>query len=283
MKKIDVHLFSGKPGSSKKYGIPVWRIALVLVCAVIAVIGVVVLPPQDLLNWAKYGESETYRMHEENAELRAKVEAAEAELEKAKVGLKKTDSIRTELFSERSLKHMAEKQESEGLLATDKRNFAEVAARRSEFLKALSNDTLAKALPVALPIRGEIKATNRYQEIYDPFTEQTLPHLGIDLVASPGDTVFAPGAGKVLEVKKHRGFGLSLKLEHTNRLRTFYAHLEKPLVHAQAKVKRGDPIAIVGSSGWSEGVKLHYEIRLDGIALNPEDYFLFKTGETLGD
>lgn len=283
MKKIDVHLFSGKPGSSKKYGIPIWRIALVLVCAVIAVIGVFVLPPQDLLNWASYTESETYRTHEENAELRAKVEAAEAEVEKAKAGLKKTDSIRTELFAERSLKHMAEKPGNEGLLATDKRNFAEVAARRSAFLKALSNEALASSLPVALPIKGEIRATNRYQHIYDPFTEQTLPHLGIDLVAAPGDTVFAPGAGKVLEVKRHRGFGLSLKLEHSERLRTFYAHLEKSLVHAQAKVKRGDPIAIVGSSGWSEGVKLHYEIRFDGVALDPEDYFLFKIGETLGD
>lgn len=283
MKKIDVHLFAGKPGSSKKYGIPIWRIALVLVCAVIAVIGIFVLPPQDLLGWVHYSESETYRTYEENEELRAKVEAAEAEIGKAKAALQKTDSIRAGLFAERSLQHMAERPEASGLLATDKQNFAAVAARRAAFLKALSDETLANSLPVALPLRGEPRATNRYQNIYDPLTEKTLPHLGIDLVASPGDTIFAPGAGRVSEVKRHRGFGLSIKIEHTERIRTFYAHLEKALVPLHAKVKRGDPIGIAGKSGFSEGVKLHYEIRFDGIALDPEDYFLFKAGEPLGE
>jgi murein DD-endopeptidase MepM/ murein hydrolase activator NlpD len=79
----------------------------------------------------------------------------------------------------------------------------------------------------------------------------------------------------VSEIREHRGFGLTLKLEHTEHIRTFYAHLQKTLVTTGSQVKRGMPIAIVGNSGRSPGKTLHYEIRYDGNAINPEHYILY--------
>jgi len=67
-----------------------------------------------------------------------------------------------------------------------------------------------------------------------------------------------------------------MKIEHLPKVRTFYAHLGKALVQNGAKVKRGDPIAIIGESGRESSVGLHYEIRLDGVPINPEDYFITK-------
>ena len=112
--------------------------------------------------------------------------------------------------------------------------------------------------------------------IHDPFTEIDLPHRGIDFVADVGDTVYATGAGVVAEVRSHRGFGLSVKIEHTPGVKTFYAHLGQSLVQQGERVHRGSPIAIVNESGRESGVGLHYEIRVNGVPVNPEDYFITK-------
>ena len=112
--------------------------------------------------------------------------------------------------------------------------------------------------------------------IHDPFTEIDLPHRGIDFVAEVGDTVYATGAGVVAEVRSHRGFGLSVKIEHTPGVKTFYAHLGQSLVQPGERVHRGSPIAIINESGRESGVGLHYEIRLNGVPVNPEDYFITK-------
>ena len=134
----------------------------------------------------------------------------------------------------------------------------------------------ASMVPVLHPFKNSHAVKNRFEMIYDHFTEQELPHRGIDYVAAVGDTVVATGAGVVAEVRNHRGFGLSMKIEHMPGIKTFYAHLGQALVQPGVRVRRGQPIAIIGESGTESSVALHYEIRLDGTPINPEDYFITK-------
>lgn len=79
-----------------------------------------------------------------------------------------------------------------------------------------------------------------------------------------------------MEVRNHRGFGLSMKIEHVKGVRSFYAHLGKSLVPQGSFVKRGQPIALIGESGRETSLGLHYEIRLSGNSINPESFFITK-------
>jgi murein DD-endopeptidase MepM/ murein hydrolase activator NlpD len=150
-----------------------------------------------------------------------------------------------------------------------------VEASFKKLLAALESDSaLAEKIPVLHPMKNGPAVKKRFEIVYDPFTDSELPHRGIDYVAAEGDTVYATGAGSVIEVRKHRGFGLSVKVDHGHDVRTFYAHLGKTLVNQGQTVHRGQPIALIGESGTQSSLGLHYEIRIDGISINPESFYL---------
>ena len=162
-------------------------------------------------------------------------------------------------------------------VAKQRKSLDELERSFRKLLTRLEQDSVsAAAIPVLHPFKNSHAVKNRFEMIYDHFTEQELPHRGIDYVAAVGDTVVATGAGVVAEVRSHRGFGLSMKIEHLPGIKTFYAHLGQALVQPGTRVKRGQPIALVGESGTESSVALHYEIRLDGNPINPEDYFITK-------
>lgn len=144
-------------------------------------------------------------------------------------------------------------------------------------LEKLEQDSLlAASIPILHPIKNRPTIKNRFEMIFDQFTQQNLPHRGIDFVASEGDTVFAPGAGVVAEVKTYRGFGLSMKINHTKDISTFYAHIGSPMVRSGERVNRGEPIALIAQSGCESSTGLHYEVRLKDTPINPENYFITK-------
>jgi murein DD-endopeptidase MepM/ murein hydrolase activator NlpD len=95
------------------------------------------------------------------------------------------------------------------------------------------------------------------------------PHKGIDIAASPGDPIFAVDAGKVVFAGSQRGYGNVIILEHSNMIMTVYAHNEANLVRLGDTVKKGQPIASMGSTGTSSGPHLHFEYRVQGKAMNP--------------
>ena len=160
---------------------------------------------------------------------------------------------------------------------SSRKSLREIEGSFKKLLSSIERDSaLAASLPVIHPLRNGHAVRNRFEMIRDPFTEIDLPHRGIDFVADVGDTVYATGAGVVMEVRSHRGFGLSVKINHLPRVRSFYAHLGHALVREGDVVRRGDPIATVNESGRESGVGLHYEIRVDGVPVNPEDYFITK-------
>jgi murein DD-endopeptidase MepM/ murein hydrolase activator NlpD len=95
------------------------------------------------------------------------------------------------------------------------------------------------------------------------------PHKGIDIAAAPGDPIFAVAKGKVVFAGTQRGYGNVVIIEHENMVMTVYAHNEANLVRLGELVKKGQPIAAMGSTGSSPGPHLHFEYRVQGKAINP--------------
>jgi murein DD-endopeptidase MepM/ murein hydrolase activator NlpD len=100
-------------------------------------------------------------------------------------------------------------------------------------------------------------------------------HWGMDFSSPRGTPVYATGNGKIEKVKRsRRGYGNQVKINHGFGYKTFYAHLEKYTVRKGQKVKRGDLIGYVGTSGISTAPHLHYEVIKGNRKLNPV-YFYF--------
>ena len=96
-------------------------------------------------------------------------------------------------------------------------------------------------------------------------------HQGVDLKGKYKDTVFSTAAGIVVEAKRMGGYGKCVKINHNNGYQTMYAHLSKIFVKKGDVVKDFTAIGKVGSTGFSTGCHLHYEIIKDGKKINPED------------
>ncbi len=106
----------------------------------------------------------------------------------------------------------------------------------------------------------------------DPFTGQKKEHTGVDLRAKFGDPVYASAAGTVIFTGLAGGYGNLIKIKHKNGYTTYYGHLSKIDVQPGQKVRRGAYIGRVGATGRVTGPHLHFEIRKNGIPVNPLQY-----------
>ncbi len=107
-------------------------------------------------------------------------------------------------------------------------------------------------------------------------------HYGVDLDLDVGDSIFAVFDG-VVRISKYdgRGYGNYVMLRHYNSLETLYGHMTKQAVNAGQYVKAGDLIGFGGSTGRSTGPHLHFEVRFEGNAIDPEHFFDFKKNELI--
>lgn len=105
-------------------------------------------------------------------------------------------------------------------------------------------------------------------------------HKGVDLAAPTGTPVYATADGIVGLARWGRGYGLYIKIDHGAELETRYAHLSRLAVSAGERVEKGEVIGYVGSTGWSTGPHLHYEVRVDGVAVNPIHYMVANRDDT---
>ena len=109
-------------------------------------------------------------------------------------------------------------------------------------------------------------------------------HMGLDVKVKIGDTIRAAFDGKVrISRYERRGYGHYLVLRHPNGLETVYGHLSKRLVDENDIVHAGDPIGLGGNSGRSTGSHLHFETRILGNAINPENMFDFPNNRITTD
>lgn len=136
----------------------------------------------------------------------------------------------------------------------------------------LLEDRIRKSLlPTSLPIDAQWNAS-AYGWRVDPFTGERALHEGVDFVAPTGTNVAAAAAGVVVSAERHPQYGNFVEIDHGNDLTTRYAHASKILVKPGQLVKRGQTIAEVGSTGRSTGPHLHFEVRIRGLAQNPDRF-----------
>ncbi len=127
-------------------------------------------------------------------------------------------------------------------------------------------------LPLGQPVRGPIEVTSPFGERPDPFLGVLAMHTGVDFRAGYGDAVVATGAGTVTEVGRQGGYGNMVEIDHGNGVATRYGHLSRFAVVVGQRVKAGQVIAYVGSTGRSTAPHLHYETRIGSEAVNPVSY-----------
>ena len=130
--------------------------------------------------------------------------------------------------------------------------------------------SLLGARPTGWPSRGWV--TSDYGVRRDPFDGQRRMHEGIDIATRTGTPVVATAAGIVREVGSEPGYGKLVVIDHGYGFSTAYGHNSRLLVQAGQRVKRGDLIAMAGSTGRSTGTHVHYEVRVNGVPVNPQKY-----------
>jgi murein DD-endopeptidase MepM/ murein hydrolase activator NlpD len=133
-------------------------------------------------------------------------------------------------------------------------------------------DNLAESA-IAVPSDKPVKTaefTSGYGIRSDPFQGRAARHAGIDLAAPVGTPIYATADGIVSEAGYNSGgYGNLIKLDHGRGIETRYGHLSSILVRAGQRIVRGQQIGRMGSTGRSTGSHLHYEVRIDGRAVNP--------------
>ena len=117
-----------------------------------------------------------------------------------------------------------------------------------------------------------VVVTQEFGENPDKYPK-TGGHTGIDFAGKLGDFIYAAEGGKVKKIGfDPQGYGNYLIIDCGNGIETLYAHLMSP-PEVSGKVKRGQIIGYMGSTGWSSGVHLHFEVRLNGKPQNPRFFF----------
>jgi murein DD-endopeptidase MepM/ murein hydrolase activator NlpD len=128
-------------------------------------------------------------------------------------------------------------------------------------------NALAASTPSIWPAHGWLSSTVGSRR--DPIHGGRDFHQGLDISADRGSPVYATADGTIASAGYESGYGNLIVITHEYGLETRYGHLSKYLVKAGAKVKRGDIIGLVGSTGRSTGSHLHYEVRVNDRLLNP--------------
>ncbi len=146
-----------------------------------------------------------------------------------------------------------------------------------EILKlAKTKNKLLSAIPAIQPVKNEnLKhMASGFGYRTDPFTKVRKMHEGMDFTAKTGTPIFATGDGTIARADNTAsGYGNHIVLRHGFGYETLYGHLSKYKCRAGQRVKRGDIIGYVGSTGRSEAPHLHYEVHKDGKVVNPLNFY----------
>ena len=130
--------------------------------------------------------------------------------------------------------------------------------------------SLLASKPSGWPARGWL--TSNFGIRNSPFTGKRTMHEGIDIAARVGTPVYATAAGIVSQARVENGYGKLIVIDHGYGYKTFYGHNSKLMVKVGQRVKRGDLLASSGNTGTSTGPHVHYEVRLNGVPLNPRKF-----------
>jgi murein DD-endopeptidase MepM/ murein hydrolase activator NlpD len=141
---------------------------------------------------------------------------------------------------------------------------------------AEEKEKLLLAIPAIQPVNNEelTRMASGFGWRSDPFTKARKMHRGMDFTAPKGTPIYASGDGVVKRADNNAsGYGKHIRIDHGYGYMTLYGHLSKYNVKRRQKVKRGDLIGFVGSTGRSEAPHLHYEVWKEGERINPINFY----------
>ncbi|OIQ96520.1 murein DD-endopeptidase MepM [mine drainage metagenome] len=237
---------------------------------------------QDLLRATNDAEAERSKTF-----LRDNLNAMAVKLGQMQAQLIRIDSIGARLSEMAGLKHDALKGGQGGplvdpspLSAADLQNALLALSRRVETTgdsfsllesRLLEERVRKSMLPTTLPVRADWISAGFGWRI-DPFTGLRAMHEGVDFAAEVGTPIVAAASGVVITAEPTPDYGNLVEIDHGNGITTRYAHASKLYVKVGQLVRRGQKIAVVGTTGRSTGPHLHFEVRENGVAVNPNSF-----------
>lgn len=139
----------------------------------------------------------------------------------------------------------------------------------------MGHEVQHRSMPRGAPVRGGwVSSVYGYRA--DPFTGRREFHQGVDISGKYRSEIHAVAAGVVVFSGYRGGYGKMVEVDHGEDYQTRYAHNFKNLVEVGQWVRKGDPIAIMGSTGRSTGAHVHFEVLENGRSVNPSDYISLK-------
>ncbi len=160
-------------------------------------------------------------------------------------------------------------------IAADRANDAQFSSLFAAWQKMeapTEQDTRTKAsIPSRQPVEN-VSLSSNFGSRSDPFNGKRRMHQGIDIPGPIGTPIYATADGVVRRAQWANGYGNLVEISHGNGLETRYGHLSKLIAQPNERVRRGQLIGLMGSTGRSTGSHLHYEVRIAGSAVNPIPY-----------
>ena len=138
----------------------------------------------------------------------------------------------------------------------------------------------AVAVPNGMPVEG-VALTSAYGMRDHPVLRRRANHKGVDLAGPTGTPIYATADGIVSKAQRFGSYGNYVQIEHGGEMQTRYAHMSRIAIGDGARVKKGQLIGYIGSTGRSTGPHLHYEIRVAGRAVDPTPYMTQAAPERL--
>jgi len=280
-KKLQVYVYSKGTDKPESYEIPVRVIGGWIFGLAIIIFGFVFWLPDNMINLKSFRVLE---IAQEQKAMQLTANKLEKQIYEANSQIKNSRSLREKINQLAGIpvdtidpeKRPAPKTYKGKKILADLESIKKSQDTYEKLRDALLADTTyAKSLPLLHPIIQHQNITSRFGRLQDPITKRDLSHRGLDFAVSEGDTVIATGDGIVEAIINQRfGFGTTLEIQHTPRVKTVYSHLQSILVQNGKPVKKGQPVALAGKSGSVLWPVLHYEVRFDNQPINPEDYFI---------
>ena len=145
--------------------------------------------------------------------------------------------------------------------------------RQQDILRAMrDNRNVLATMPSIWPVTGFISSS--FGSRMSPFGRGPQFHKGLDISNRIGTPIIAPADGTVILAGPDGAYGNSVELNHGGGIVTKYAHMQRAIVKPGEWVKRGQVLGYIGLTGRTTGPHLHYEVRLNGVPVNPMRYIL---------